>query len=375
MSQHLSHEYYMSRALRLARQGRYTAHPNPRVGCVIVKDGKIVGEGWHIRAGGPHAEVHALRMAGDQAKGATAYVTLEPCSHHGRTPPCCEALIKAQVAKVVVAIEDPNPKVSGSGHDKLRAAGIEVEVGFLTAEAAEINAGFIRRMQTRMPLVRSKIAISMDGRTGMASGESQWITGPDARLDVQKLRAESSAILTGAGTVIADDCALTVRLDDWRAPYLPQEVEDNGLRAPKRVVLLGERSLPKNAKILQSPETTLLLGCAQRPDDLAAEVDYRQIPAAENGRPDLRAALAALGADEINDVLVEAGAELNGALLSAGLIDELYIYMAPKLLGSSARPLAALPIATMKDEIPLEILDVRQVGNDLRVHAKVITAQ
>lgn len=359
---------HMSLAIRLAALGRFTTSPNPNVGCVIVKDEEVIGAGWHIRAGGPHAEVHALRQAGNKARGATVYVTLEPCSHHGRTPPCCEALIDAGVAKVVIAMGDPNPQVSGRGIARMQEAGIEVEVGVMADQAALLNPGFIRRMSAGRPRVTSKIAISLDGRTAMASGESQWITGPDARRDVQKLRARCSAIITGAGTVLSDDCALTVRPDDWSDPYLPAEIEDRIVRQPLRVVLLGKDPISVSAKIFQSEAQTLAVGVEPRPDWLPEQVDFLQLPALD-GRVDLDALLIELAKQEINDVLIEAGAELNGAFLRAGLVDELYIYMAPKLLGSTGRPLAALPLAQMNEELPLDILDIRQIGKDIRIHA------
>lgn len=353
---------FMSQALQLARKGLYTTDPNPRVGCIIVKDGEVVGEGWHERAGEPHAEVHALHAAGNKAAGATVYVTLEPCCHHGKTPPCSEALIEAQIARVVVAMQDPHSRVAGQGLQQLREAGIEVATGILEAQAQALNPGFIKRMQTGRPYVRSKLAMSLDGRTAMASGESKWITSEAARQDVQRLRARSSAIVTGVGTVLADDPNMTVRLE-------------NTERQPLRVVVDTHLSMPVTARMLQQPGRTLVMTCSE--DDAAREAleqagaEVTRLPFSRD-TVDMPAVLDTLGEMEVNEVLVETGATLSGAMLQAGLIDELIIYMAPILMGDDARGLFRLPgLASMEQKIGLEITDMRAVGKDWRVTARV----
>jgi diaminohydroxyphosphoribosylaminopyrimidine deaminase / 5-amino-6-(5-phosphoribosylamino)uracil reductase len=360
------HEY-MSRAISLAQKGRYTTMPNPRVGCVIVRDGSIVGEGWHRRAGEGHAEINALADAGEQALGATAYVTLEPCSHSGKTGPCCEALINAGVARVVYAMEDPNPLVAGRGLERLKAEGIEVAGPLLEKEAWELNPGFIRRMESGRPFVRCKMAMSLDGRTAMASGESKWVTGPSARADVQKLRARSCAVITGIGSILLDDSSLTVREEELRL--------DNAREAahlqPLRVVLDSNQQLRIDRKVVQSPPATLVVSAKAEPDPDLMDSGLEQIalPGAD-GRVDLLALLQELGRRQCNEVLVEAGANLAGAFLRRGLIDELVIYMAPKLMGSNARPLFELPLQTMSAQLPLTISDIRAVGNDWRITAR-----
>lgn len=365
---------HMARALRLAAKGLYTTHPNPRVGCVVVDpEGTVVGEGWHAYPGGPHAEVNALDMAGERARGATAYVTLEPCSHHGRTPPCAEALIRAGVARVVAAMTDPNPQVAGQGLARLRAAGIDVTGEVMAEEAQGLNPGFIARMCRSRPYVRSKIAASLDGRTAMAGGESQWITSVEARGDVQRLRAQSSAILTGIGTVLADDPALTVRPEELPAgcPW-PGEV---GLRQPLRVVVDSRLRLGPTARLLNVPGEVLVATAADgghatlRGQGAAVE----RLPGA-GGRVDLHALMQRLAVLGVNEVLVEAGAALNGALLEAGLIDEWVVYMAPKVMGDGARGMFHLPwLARMDQTVPLTFADVRAVGPDLRVTARPVS--
>jgi len=347
----------MARALQLARQGLYTTDPNPRVGCVLVKDGEIIGEGWHQRAGLSHAEVEALNNAPD-AQGATAYVTLEPCSHFGRTPPCCDALINAGVSRVVVAMQDPNPLVAGQGLQKLRAAGIDVVCGVLQEESQLLNQGFIKRMTQQRPWVRSKLAMSLDGRTAMASGESKWITSAQARADVQRLRAESSAILTGINTVLADDPALTARVD--------AEVVQ-----PIRVVLDSRLAMPVDAQLVNGPGRTLILTSstddAKKQALQQAGFEIYEIPE-HQGRLDLRQVMAFLAEQQINEVLVEAGPTLNGALLAQNLVDEWVIYMAPCVLGDQGRGLFTLPdMNTMADKKNLNLVDVRQVGPDLKL--------
>lgn len=351
---------YMSRALQLAERGLHSTDPNPRVGCVLVADGAIVGEGWHERAGEPHAEVHALRAAGARARGATAYVTLEPCCHHGRTPPCSAALIAAGVARVVVAMQDPNPRVAGGGLKQLQAAGIQTASGLLAAEAGMLNPGFTMRMRRGRPYVRCKLAMSLDGRTAMASGESKWITGAAARADVQRLRARSSAIVTGVGTVLADDPSLTVRLPEVT-------------RQPLRVVLDHALRTPPAARLLHEPGTTLVIGTseAEAPREalLAAGAEIVLLDAAA-GRIALADVLEVLAAREVNEVLVEAGATLAGAFVQARLVDELIIYMAPILLGDAARGLLHLPaLERMEQKVGLDIRDIRKVGADWRITA------
>lgn len=359
---------YMARALELARKGVYSTHPNPRVGCVIVRDGEIVGEGWHVRAGEPHAEVHALRQAGDKAKDATAYVTLEPCSHHGRTPPCADALVNAGVARVVAAMQDPNPDVAGRGLLRLMSAGIVVQSGVLESEARALNKGFLKRMEHGLPYVRVKLAMSLDGRTAMASGESQWITGPEARSAVQRLRAQSSVVLTGADTVLADNARLTVRPDE-----LGLNAELTALaatRLPLRVLIDGRLRVPLDAPFFKAG-SALVVTCAaasarERYHDEGH--DMLALPSS-GGHVDLRKLLVELAARGVNDVLVEAGPKLAGAFTRLGLVDEFQIFMAGKFMGSSARPLLDLPLAQMSEALELKIVEMRAVGNDWRVIA------
>ncbi len=360
---------YMAHALRLAKRGLYTTDPNPRVGCVLVKNDEIVGEGWHRRAGEPHAERLALTAAGDGAAGATAYVTLEPCAHHGRTPPCAEALIKAGVSRVVAAVVDPNPLVAGKGVAMLREAGIEAEAGLLADAAEALNSGFFKRMREGVPLVRCKLAMSLDGRTAMANGESQWITGEDARRDVQRLRARSSAILTGVGTVMADDPSMNVRLafDELEGVERPQHV-----RQPLRVVMDTRLRISPRAKMLELPGETLIICGEGAPAETEAELraagaDVERLPQL-GGRIDLAATLRALAAREVNEVLIESGATLAGQALQAGLVDELLVYIAPHLMGHEARELVSLPgLSQMLDRLHLQYRDVRMVGGDLRL--------
>lgn len=355
---------WMAQALRLAEQGLYGTSPNPRVGCVLVAGENIVGSGWHRRAGEPHAEVYALREAGEAARGSTAYVTLEPCSHHGRTPPCADALIEAGVARVVIAVQDPNPQVAGEGIGKLRAAGIDVECGLMEAAARELNAGFFARMTRGTPWLRSKIAMSLDGRTALANGVSKWITGEAARRDVQHWRARSCAVLTGIDTILADDAQLNVRA-----------VETS--RQPLRVVLDSRLRMPLDARILQDCErgNVLIYTVLHDAEKISAlektGVSVCVMPDS-NGKVDLPVVLGDLARRGCNEVLVEAGNTLNGALLRAGLVDELLLYVAPQLLGDAARGMAQLGELTSLDQrINLKWQDMRQVGNDMRITVKV----
>ena len=347
---------YMTRALRLAERGLYTTTPNPRVGCVLVQDGHVVGEGWHERAGEPHAEIHALRQAGTRAHDATAYVTLEPCSHHGRTPPCADALIQARVKRVVVALRDPNPLVAGQGLARLQQAGIHVQTGLLESEAIELNRGFVARMLSGRPWIRTKLAMSLDGRTALNNGVSQWITGEAARLEGQKLRARACAVMTGSGTVLADNPQLTVRAFDTE-------------RQPLRVVIDSRLQTPLEAQILTQGET-LIVTASDELSKIKALQDrgIEVIRCAAGNQVDLLGTVALLAERGCNELMVEAGAVLNGALLQAGLIDEIIIFQAPLLLGDSARGLFHLPeITHMQQRRRLYLHDSRRFGDDLRL--------
>ncbi|MCA0395038.1 MAG: bifunctional diaminohydroxyphosphoribosylaminopyrimidine deaminase/5-amino-6-(5-phosphoribosylamino)uracil reductase RibD [Proteobacteria bacterium] len=349
----------MARALRLAERGAYTTKPNPMVGCVIAQGDEVVGEGWHQRQGGPHAEVFALQAAGDRARGATAYVTLEPCAHTGRTGPCAEALIAAGVARVVAAMRDPFPQVDGAGFEKLRAAGVSVESGLMEVQARALNEGFLSRIERGRPWVRVKFGCSLDGRTAMANGDSKWITGDASRADVMHWRARAGAILTGAGTVLADDPSLTVRLAD------ASEVV-----APLRVVLDPGLATIARGQVREGDAPTLYLHAPdiKPPRVLAAE---RAAVPNRGGMLDLDAVMALLAQRGINEVQVEAGATLAGALLKAGLVDELMLYMAPVLLGDTARPLfAGLGLSEMAQRLHLQVLETRAVGEDLRLRLR-----
>ena len=350
---HLSQDqYWMQQAIELARLGQYSTKPNPNVGCVIVKDGQLIGEGYHPKAGQPHAEVFALRQAGEQAKGATAYVTLEPCAHYGRTPPCAEALVKAQVKKVVVACSDPNPLVAGKGVQILKAAGIEVETGICVETAKTLNLGFLKAMSTGSPYVRLKIASSLDGRTAMASGESKWITGAIARQDVQHWRAISGAVITGIQTVLADDCELNVRELDG--------IELSTVVQPKRIVLDRQGQLPLSAKILKNPETVMVMTPFRQ--ELA---DLGVIQLAPQPLSQLLQTLTQQY--QIYDVLVEAGATLSTAFLQQCLVDEMISYVAPTLLGQSARAMFNAELSTMAEQLRFDLVDVTQLGQDIRL--------
>ena len=361
----------MARALELARKGVYSTHPNPRVGCVIVAGGQVVGEGWHARAGEPHAEVHALLQAGAKARGATAYVTLEPCSHHGRTPPCAEALVQAGVVRVVAAMQDPNPQVAGRGLARLQEAGIEVACGVLEGEARALNVGFIKRMEQGLPYVRVKLAMSLDGRTAMASGESQWITGPAARAAVQRLRARASVVLTGADTVLADGARLTVRPDE-----LGLNAELTALamtRPPLRVLVDGRLRVPLSAPFYQAGKALVATCAAAGARQLFLDDGHELLAVSgSNGHVDLRKLLLELAARGANEVLVEAGPRLAGAFARQGLVDEYQLFVAAKFLGSSARPLLDWPLAKMAEAQELQIVEMRAVGDDWRIIARPV---
>ncbi len=365
----------MARALALA-ESVLTAAPNPRVGCVIVRDGVVVGEGFHTKAGEPHAEVNALQQAGDRARGATVYVSLEPCSHTGRTPPCSEALIQAGVAEVIFAGADPNPQVCGRGLQRMREAGIRVHGPTSPVQADAINPGFIKRMRTGLPWVRCKLAMSLDGRTAMASGESKWITGPDARADVQGLRAASCAVLTGINTVLADNASLRVRPQQL-APAL-MAVDPH--RQPLRVILDSDLRTPVDAAVLGSPGRALIFASGEAVAERAAVYPaelamIETAPLSADGKLDLHAVLLSLAnSHDCNEVLLEAGPTLSGAMVQAGLVDELVIYMAPSLLGSDAMPLLRLPgLTRMSERLELAITDVTRLGADCRITATVLT--
>jgi diaminohydroxyphosphoribosylaminopyrimidine deaminase/5-amino-6-(5-phosphoribosylamino)uracil reductase len=355
-------EQYMRRALDLARRGLYSTSPNPAVGCVLVRWGQVVGAGFHERAGEPHAEMFALREAGAAAAGATAYVTLEPCSHQGRTPPCVDALIEARVARVVVAMRDPNPAVNGSGILRLAQAGIPCATGLLEAEAAEINRGFVNRMQHGKPWVTLKLGASLDGRTALANGTSKWITSEKSRADVQRLRARACAVITGSGTVVADDPMLTVR---------DSQYEMRG-RRPIRVVLDTDLRTPTTAQVLCFAGSTLIMTRdaesprARQLREAGARIE--SVALSDSGRLDLGAVLARLGELECNEVLVEAGPTLAGNFMRSGLVDELVVYMAPVLLGHAARGLFNFPaLERMCDRCEFDWHDVERVGDDLRL--------
>lgn len=346
----------MARALRLAERGAYTTKPNPMVGCVIAQGERIVGEGWHVRAGEAHAEVHALKQAAGKASGATAYVTLEPCAHQGRTPPCANALVAAGITRVVAASRDPYVQVSGEGFRKLMAAGVVVDTGLMETAARELNRGFFSRIERGRPWVRVKLAMSLDGRTALASGESKWISSDAAREDVQRWRARSAAILTSSGTVLADDPHLTARLP-----------EGTDVVAPLRVVLDARARVSTTARVFDGSAPTLAVNAVDIVPDYGDEIAAYSVPRVD-GRLDLVAMLAQLGQRGINELQVEAGATLCGALLSAGLVDELLLYVAPVILGERGRPLfGGIDIGTMADRLALRVLESRQVGPDIRL--------
>lgn len=363
---------FMAQAIALAGLGRYTTSPNPNVGALLVKNTKVIGKGYHQQAGGPHAEVFALREAGVDAKGATCYVTLEPCSHHGRTPPCAEALIAAGVSRVVVAMQDPNPQVAGRGIALLRAAGIQVDIGLLETQARAINPGFLSRMERQRPLVQLKLAASLDGRTALSNGDSKWLTGAAARADVQHYRAQSCAVLSTAATVLADNARLNLRPEQLTRPVT--RLQNGQLRQPKRVILDRNNSLHHKLALFNEGGEILL--CVNKLENAAALPNIaRQIqcPLTAQAQFDLPVLLQHLAErEQINSLWVEAGATLAGTLLQLKLVDELIVYLAPKLLGNTAQPLAVLPEFTALSQVSeLDWIDVRMVGSDLRLTARL----
>ena len=366
----------MALAIQLAKRGQYTTSPNPNVGCVIVdSQGQIVGQGWHHQAGTPHAEVHALREASERARGATAYVTLEPCSHFGRTPPCANALIDAGVSRVVAAMVDPNPMVAGSGLARLEQAGIATSSGLMQAQAEQLNRGFIKRMRTGRPWVTVKLAASLDGKTALANGASKWITGPLARQDVQRHRALSCAILSGSGTVLADNPLLNVRFSElgWDQKTLNElALSEKNLRQPLKVLLDGRNQLRPELRCLQSSSAALIINSQVNTLPFARSVTQWQAPYHDN-KLDLAAVFDYLGTMQLNHIWVEAGAKMAGALLQSKLIDELILYQAPKLMGHAAQDLFTIePLTDMQQAYSLRWTDIRQIGVDLKISATVL---
>ena len=366
------HHEFMTLALEQASFGQLIARPNPAVGCVLVKSNQVVGTGYTRQVGGPHAEVMAIQAAGDLANGAIAYVTLEPCGHYGRTPPCSLALIEAGVSTLVYGCQDPNPLVAGQGLSQLRTANIEVIGPVLEAECRRSNRGFLQRMKTNKPNVINKLAMSLDGRTAMKSGESQWITGPEARAQVHLLRAQSCAVITGIGSILRDNPSMNVRADELALAGVPQATIEL-IKQPLRVVLDSQLRLPTSAKILQQPGSVLVITCVadlqrhQALIDMGAELVV--CAADDQGKVDLSAVLTLLGQRQCNQVLVEAGAGLSGAFLKAGLTHHLVVYLAPKLMGSEAKALFNLPLETMAQAVDVDIKGISQVGNDWRIDA------
>lgn len=366
------HEYYMARAIQLAKRGCYHTSPNPNVGCVIVKNHIIVGEGWHQKAGLAHAEINALAMASDHAKDSTVYLSLEPCTHFGKTPPCCDALIKAGIKTLFIAMLDPNPKVSGNSIEKLEAAGITVNIGLLASEARDLNTGFLQRMENGLPYVRCKLAMSLDGRTALASGHSKWITGPAARQDVQLLRAKSCAIITGINTILVDNPSLTVRQNDlpkWKKWHLEE------VRQPLRVILDSKLRLPMDAKCLSEPGNTVVITQHKDQNRIAkfnclSTTEVVQL-SEKLSYIDLKTVLSKLADTyECNDVLIEAGPTLSGAFLQANLVDEIILYIAPIIMGNKEQSSFRLPpLQQLTQAHSVNISDIRTIGKDIKVSA------
>ena len=375
MNQQAADQKYMARAIQLAKKGKFTTHPNPRVGCVIVKNDQVIGEGYHQLAGQAHAEINALssivKADIDLLKNATAYVTLEPCSHTGKTPPCADALVNSGIKRVVVAMLDPNPQVSGQGVKKLLDANIVVDTGVLEDQARDLNPGFIQRMEKNRPFVRVKMAMSLDGRTAMASGESQWITGSEARLDVQRLRAQADAVLTGSGTLLDDDPSLNVRLSPTDLGIDNKLIEEHlqQVRQPLRVILDTQLKMKSSAKILSLSGNTLVYTCSADTQKIQELTESgAELKVLMSSEISLSEVLKDLASREINEVHVEAGATLCGALLSGHLVDEIVIYMAPTIMGNDAKGLFNMPeLQQMKDKINLNIKDIRAIGKDWRI--------
>ncbi|VFP84084.1 Riboflavin biosynthesis protein RibD [Candidatus Erwinia haradaeae] len=362
----MSDKSYMARALELAYRGRFTAMPNPNVGCILVRNDHIVGEGYHLRAGEPHAEVHALRIAGEKSRGATVYLTLEPCSYYGRTPPCCDALIAAGVSHVFISMKDPNPKVAGHSICRLQKAGITVSYGLMMSESEKLNRGFLKRMRSGVPWVQLKLGCSLDGRIAMFNGDSQWITSLESRQDVQRLRAQSSAILSTSATILADNPKLTVRYEE-----LDRSIRDvypkSNLRQPIRIIIDTHHRITTAHKLIQQPGETWLIRDVGDMNVWPDTVKQLLLPY-DNGRPHLRSMLEYLAEQEINSVLVEAGAEFSGALLQANLVDELIVYIAPKLIGNTGLGLCHLRGLEKLSDVPiLTFTDMISLGPDIRV--------
>lgn len=374
MTQFSEQDYrYMTQAIELAKKGLFSTKPNPAVGCVIVKDDEVIGQGWHEKAGMPHAERVALAQANGLTEGATAYVTLEPCSHFGRTPPCADGLVEAKVARVVVAMQDPNPLVAGQGIERIQNAGIEVQVGLLEDQAQQLNLGFIRKMEEQLPFVRIKMASSLDGRTAMQNGESQWITGPESREEVHKMRARSGAVIMGIGTVLADDPSMNVRLSDEVLAELNLTQESCN---PIRVVLDPNLSMPLDAKMLKVPGRTILMTSretVERSPEVVEEIHGAGIEmvavSADEDRLDIKSILRYLAMEEqINDVMVETGAIVAGAFIQSGLVNELHCFMAPTLMGNEAKPMFVLPgVESMQDKLNFSLQSIDRFGEDVRM--------
>jgi diaminohydroxyphosphoribosylaminopyrimidine deaminase / 5-amino-6-(5-phosphoribosylamino)uracil reductase len=367
--------HYMARALQLAIRGLYTTQPNPRVGCVLVRNKRLLAEGWHQYAGGAHAEIAALEKIGADAEGATAYVTLEPCAHQGKTPPCVEALIAYRLERVVVSMQDPNPLVNGKGIQRLREAGIQVDVGLMADQAAALNPGFIRRMQSQRPYIRLKQGISLDGGTALANGKSQWISGENSRIDVHRLRARSSAIMTGVDTILNDNPAMTVRLESLAVMGELDTDSGSRIKQPLRIIIDSNLRTPPDARALKLPGDVLIVTVSDDLDRQASlRADYVEVvrlPADEHGKPNLHDLMSVLAAGQINELLVECGGRLAGALLSKKLVDEIVLYVAPCLLGSNARGLFDIaPLNDMRERIDLEIQEIRPIDRDLRIIAR-----
>jgi diaminohydroxyphosphoribosylaminopyrimidine deaminase / 5-amino-6-(5-phosphoribosylamino)uracil reductase len=370
----LDHQH-MARALQLATRGLYTTQPNPRVGCVLVRNKRVLAEGWHQYAGGPHAEIAALEKAGVTAEGSTVYVTLEPCAHQGKTPPCTESLIAHRPARVVVAMQDPNPLVNGSGIQRLRDAGIQVDVGLMAAQAAALNPGFIKRMQSQRPYIRLKQGISLDGGTALANGKSQWISGENSRIDVHRWRARSSAIMTGVDTILNDNPAMTLRLESLAVMGELETDAGSRIKQPLRIIIDSNLRTPPDARVLKFPGDILIVTVSNdRPRQASLTRDHVEVvclPADAQGKPDLHDLMSVLAAGQINELLVECGGRLAGALLSRKLVDEIVLYVAPCLLGSDARGLFDIPpLNDMRDRVELDIQEIRTIDRDIRIIAK-----